>query len=179
VSGFRKVCRRIASFLALVAFGVLAVAWFTLARPANLGGPATYLVVRGTSMLPTYTTGDLVILQSEPDYRIGEIVGYRVPAGQIGAGLLVVHRIVGGNAAQGFTVKGDNNSAPDPWRPRPSDIAGTPWVMVPGVGQAIAAFRSPVLLAGLSAAVVVMIVLIRSPASGRRRVSARREPAST
>jgi signal peptidase len=173
------VCRGIASGVTLLAFGVVAVAWFTLARPANLGGPATYLVVRGTSMLPTYATGDLIILRSQPVYRVGEIIGYRVPKGQLGAGLLVIHRIIGGDPAQGFVVKGDNNPAPDPWRPRPSEIAGTPWVMVPGVGQAIAAFRSPALLAGLSAAIVVTIVLMRSPTSRRRQVGVRREPASS
>ena len=179
MNAFGRICRNIASLLAVTAFALIAVCWFTLARPANLGGPATYLVVRGTSMLPTYETGDLIILHPDPEYQIGSIIGYRVPRGQLGAGLLVIHRIIGGDATHGFIVKGDNNPAPDPWHPHPSDIAGSPRVVIPHVGQAIAAVRSPVMLAGMCAAIVVAIVLARAPAAERRRVGASRKRATT
>jgi signal peptidase I len=174
-----RTVRRVGSALALTCFVVIGIGWFTLLRPANLGGPATYLVIRGSSMLPRYVTGDLVILRQEPAYRTGEIVGYRVPQGQIGAGSLVIHRIAGGDPIHGFVVRGDNNPAPDPWRPHPSDIAGTAWVMIPRVGQAIAAVRSPILLAGMCAAIVVTVVLLRAPTAGRRRIGARGEPVSS
>ena len=129
--------------------------WFVGLRPTNLGGPMTYLLVRGSSMLPTYSGGDFVILRQEASYQVGDAVTYRVPAGEIGAGHLVLHRIVGGSASEGFDLQGDNNDALDPWHPRASDIAGKVWLAVPAVGRAIAVLRQPIILGALAASVVV------------------------
>ena len=61
--------------------------------PARFGGAASFVVVRGHSMEPTYALGDLVYVRSADDYRPGEIVVYRVPDGQPGAGIFIVHRL--------------------------------------------------------------------------------------
>lgn len=114
---------------------VLVGLWVVLLRPQALGGPLTYLVVRGDSMEPTYHSGDLVILRSAPAYATREIVAYRVPAGEVGAGHLVVHRITGGDGDAGFLMQGDNNPSVDPWMPRSSDIAGEAWILLPGAGR--------------------------------------------
>jgi len=76
-------------------------------------------------MLPTYNTGDLIIAHSQSTYSVGDIAAYRVPKGEIGAGSVVIHRIVGGDPVHGFTFKGDNNSAPDPWHPKQADMVGS------------------------------------------------------
>jgi signal peptidase I len=164
----RTPARRLISRLTLILFLLVATAWMVALRPQALGGPARYLVIRGDSMVPTYVTGDLVVLHTQPTYRVGDIVAYAVPKGEIGAGLLVIHRIIGGEAVHGFTVKGDNNPAPDPWRPRPQDIAGSAWVLIPVVGRAIVAIRSPVTVAALAAAIVVALVLFRMPTTRPR-----------
>ena len=137
----------------LATLGVLA-AWAVTFRPLILGGPATYIVVRGDSMLPSYETGDLVITQAVPPYHVGEAVAYRVPTGELGAGLVVIHRIVGGDE-NGYVMEGDNNPSPDPWLPRSSDILGRAWLHAPGVGRLISLFFRPVFLACLAASVVV------------------------
>jgi signal peptidase I len=168
VTATRTPARRLISAVTLTGFLLLAAAWMVAFRPQALGGPARYLVIRGDSMVPTYATGDFVVLHTQPTYRIGDIVGYAVPKGEIGAGLLVIHRIIGGDATHGFTVKGDNNRAPDPWRPRPQDIAGSAWVLIPVVGRAIVAIRSPVTVAALAAAIVVALVLFRMPTTRPR-----------
>jgi signal peptidase len=150
-----------------VALGLLA-AWALTLRPQMLGGPATYLVVRGMSMLPAYDTGDFVILHEEPTYAVGEIVGYRVPDGEIGAGRIVLHRIID-TSPRGFVLQGDNNDAPDPWTPTPSDVAGRLWIVLPAVGRLIAWVHEPATLASLLTAAVVMFVAGRpsSPAALR------------
>ena len=123
--------RRLLKFATMAA--VLAI-WVVILRPQSLGGPALYIVVRGTSMLPTYQNGDLVVMQSAPVYAVGDAIAYRVPSGEIGEGHVIVHRITGGDGTDGFVVQGDNNNAVDPWMPRATDVAGKTWVVVPGAG---------------------------------------------
>ncbi len=152
---------------------ILAVAlgWALTLRPQMLGGPATYLVIRGTSMLPIYDTGDLVILHDAPGYGTGEVVGYRVPAGELGAGRIVLHRIIGERSGT-LVLQGDNNRAPDPWTPSVGDVAGRVWIVVPGVGRVIAWAHEPAVAASLATGLIVAVMIGRSPAKPRTRVQA-------
>src|SRR5262245_6994134 len=142
--------------------------WVLALRPQTLGGPAAYLVVRGDSMLPTYETGDLLVLRRVEGYAVGDVVAYRVPAGELGEGHVVVHRIVGGDPASGWVMEGDNNPAPDPWMPRDAEVVGTPWLAISGVGRVVAWLHQPVILAGLAASLVVALVVSR-PSSRQPR----------
>ncbi len=152
-----------------VATAALLLAWFLLLRPAALGGPTTWVVIRGDSMLPTYNTGDLVIVRAEPAYAIGDVVAYRVPAGDVGGGDIVIHRLTGGDAT-GYEVTGDNNDGPDPWRPTPSDIVGRAWISMSGLGRVVTWIHQPMVAGGLAAALVVALVVSRQPGpAGPRR----------
>jgi signal peptidase len=148
--------RRLLKFASVAA--VLAI-WVVLLRPQSLGGPALYIVIRGTSMLPTYQNGDLVVMQPAPTYVIGDPIAYRVPSGEIGAGHVIVHRITGGDGTAGFVVQGDNNNAVDPWTPRATDVVGKAWIVVPGVGRVITIIHQPVIAGGLAAGVMVSLIL--------------------
>jgi signal peptidase len=147
----------------LLVFLVLGAGWTLVLRPPSLGGPAGYVLVRGVSMLPTYRSGDLVITQRKQAYAKGEVVAYRIPKGQIGEGIIVIHRIVGGSARDGYVLKGDNNNAPDEWRPRPRDIVGAAWLHLPHAGQVLAWLHAPVPLASLTTAIAVAMVLVPRP----------------
>ena len=149
---------QVAGVLALVTF------WFFELRPQALGGPAGYALVSGTSMLPTMHTGDVVIVQRADHYTIGDVIAYKVPKGQTGAGAQVIHRIVGGNEREGFVVQGDNRTAPDIWHPRPHDVVGRLWLRIPHGETALRYLRAPLLLACLAGALVFAFVL----GSGRR-----------
>src|SRR6266849_6951728 len=105
--------------------------WAQYLRPQSLGGRAAYVLVSGKSMLPRYHTGDLVLVEQQPDYHVGQLVAYRVPKGDPMAGAQVIHRIVGGDAQRGFVVQGDNRTAPDVWRPKAGDIVGAKALRVP------------------------------------------------
>lgn len=135
--------------------------WMVLLRPQALGGPAAYLVVRGDSMLPTYESGDLIILHDSSGYVAGDVVAYHVPKGEFGEGHLVLHRIVGGDASAGFVLEGDNNPAPDPWQPKQVDVVGRTWVALPKVGAVIAWARQPLILGALAASMAVAFVVSR------------------
>lgn len=131
----------LAAQLALVA----ALLWFCL--PQRLGGRADWVMVSGTSMLPHLHTGDLVLVERRSSYHVGEVVAYRVPKGQVGAGYTVIHRIIGGNGKTGWRMKGDNRTAPDLWYPTNRDVVGSKLLRVPHAWFVLRLLHMPILLA--------------------------------
>jgi signal peptidase len=146
-------------------FVALVAAWAVFLRPAFLGGPATYVIVAGRSMEPTLRTGDLVVAFREPTYRRGDVIAYRIMKNRAGAGTLVIHRIVGGSARDGYVTRGDNRRYRDPWHPKPADIAGKMSVHARRLGM-IPVFSHTTLGMALIAALAAFLVL-RGGASTR------------
>jgi signal peptidase I len=136
--------KAIALLAAQFAF-VAMLLWFCL--PQSLGGRAGWVLVSGTSMLPHLHTGDLVLVEHRSDYQVGEVIAYRVPEGQVGAGHVVIHRIVGGSGRSGWTMKGDNRTAQDLWYPTNHDVIGAKQVRIPDAWFVLRIFHMPVLLA--------------------------------
>jgi len=156
--------------LGLVLTGAALAGWFVFLRPAALGGSTDYIVVSGTSMNPTFKAGDLVVVRRRREYHTGDVVTYRVPTGQPGAGRKVIHRIIGGSSSTGFMTRGDDNPSTDMWHPTPADILGTRWVVGRGVGRYLVRLRDPLPLATLAALVAFLSVLLWDPATpGRAR----------
>ena len=147
--------------VAAIALAVLVcLFWTQYLRPQAFGGRAAYVLVSGKSMLPRYHTGDLVLVEKQPTYHVGDLIAYRVPKGDAMAGAQVIHRIVGGNAQDGFIVQGDNRSAPDVWRPKASDIVGAKALRIPNAVLILQFLRSPLFLALLAACFVFVRVLV-------------------
>jgi signal peptidase I len=149
---FGRAVRNVAATAALVA-------WCLYLRPQILGGPAAYILVNGTSMEPGLEPGALVVAIRRETYDIGDIVAYRVPAGDPAAGQNVIHRIVGGSAELGFVVRGDNVASSDIWRPTGDAIVGAAWFVAPGTAPLLLFLRSPLLFASLVTAVFTYWVL--------------------
>ena len=112
---------------------VAAVLW-----PSWLGGVFGIVLVEGHSMEPTLRDGELVLTHERGSYSPGDAVVYRVPAGEFGAGALVVHRIASVDASGRFTMLGDNRVTTDQWRPRASDVRGEVVLAIPVVGRLLA-----------------------------------------
>jgi signal peptidase I len=148
----------IGRLLRLVAVVVFA-GWFLVLRPQVLGGSAGWILVAGESMEPTIRPGSLVIVMRRSDYQVGDVVAYRVPDGDPGAGANVIHRIVGGTADTGFATRGDNTNGPDLWRPRPDEIVGAAWLTVSDAVAVILFLRSPILVASVAAALATYWIL--------------------
>lgn len=148
--------RRVASAAAWVLLGCL----FALVWPAALGGATAYIGVDGHSMDGTYVDGDLIVVRKQESYAVGDIVTFRVPEREFGAGAHVIHRIIGGDGTQGFTLQGDNRTQPDPWRPRTADVLGKSWIRVPGGATRFQQLGQPVPLGALVAALTVFAMLL-------------------
>jgi signal peptidase I len=147
--------KRIAMIGAQLAF-VATLLWFCL--PQSLGGRAGWVLVSGTSMLPRLHTGDLVLVEHQSRYHVGEIVAYRIPQATVGAGDVVIHRIVGGNGRTGWTMQGDNRTAPDLWHPTDRNIIGAKLLRIPDAWLALRFLHTPLFL-GLLAAFGVFFMI--------------------
>ena len=132
--------------MGLVAGGLtlsLCFVLYFLLWPTSLGGDVSYVMVRGVSMEPTLHPGELAVMRTQDGYTPGDVVAYRVPEDEFGAGAVIIHRIVGGNAEDGFVVQGDNKEGPDRWIPKPENIVGKMWFHVPDGGDWFAKLREP------------------------------------
>ena len=105
------------------------LAWWLWLAPAQVGGPATYVRVSGTSMEPMLHTGDVVIARGERPYAVGDLVVIQLSTG------LVIHRLVDGDAKSGWTTRGDHNTWDDPWVLRDDQVLGRAWATVPRGGE--------------------------------------------
>lgn len=146
--------------VARAALTVLTLALLSLVWPQPFGGHTSFAGVDGDSMLGTYDDGDLIVLRAQASYGVGDIVTFRVPEGEFGAGAHVIHRIIGGDPVSGFVMQGDNRSVPDEWRPRPTDILGASWVRVPDGAQLFQDLGRPVPLGALCAGLTVAVGLM-------------------
>ena len=121
-----------------VAWVLLAVAAFVL-WPQRWGGAMTYVITSGTSMQPAFVAGDLAVLRTAGDYRVGDIAAYQ----SAGLKRIVMHRITKETPA-GYTLKGDNNDFLDPETVTEQQMLGKLVVRVPKVGLAVGILLKPV-----------------------------------
>jgi signal peptidase I len=139
---------------------LLAVAWL-FAGPAQLGGTTTYVTTHGISMQPRLHTGDLALVRSAADYRVGEIVAYRSTV----LHSVVLHRIIARDGNR-YVFKGDNNNFVDPVHPRRAELIGRMWVRVPHGGAILAWLRLPTIAALLCGGAALLLLW---PVRKRRR----------
>ena len=102
--------------------------------------------VQTDSMTPALQPGDLAISIKPARLQPGDIISYR---SSNNSGQIISHRLVQTLPAKGYVItKGDNLSYPDPAVPY-SSITGKTIKVIPEMGHAINALRSPVGLIGL------------------------------
>jgi signal peptidase I len=138
-------------------FATLMVSMWLVAGPTAIGGPASYVIVDGRSMEPTYEHGDLVIARERHGYSIGDVIVYDAP---VDARFNVIHRVVGVTDG-GYVTQGDNMERPDGWIAPVSSIYGSSWLHVPAGGRLITFIRQPAAILGLAAGLAAFEVLKR------------------
>ena len=93
--------------IAVIAF------WFFELRPVALGGDAELRDRLGNLDEPAVPHRRRRDRAQTRNYKVHDIVAYKVPKPNPQAGLEVIHRLIGGNGTTGWTVKGDNRTAAD------------------------------------------------------------------
>ena len=117
---------------------VLAFFLWAFLAPYQLGGNASYVIVEGVSMLPTYRAGDLVISRSSSSYQVGDVITYNQPD----FGMYIIHRIVGTENGR-YITQGDNVATPDTYRPSSENIIGKTWLHIPFAGNIARTLKNP------------------------------------
>ena len=145
----RRRMRRVTSVLSWVVALSIAVGWFVFLRPEGLGGSTGFVIVSGESMEPMMETGDLAVVREKDHYRVGDVVAYKIPDGDVGGGMMVIHRVIGGNLDEGLLLQGDNRDSKDLWRPKADDVVGSLQWHLPNVGTGLFLLRTPMVLAGV------------------------------
>lgn len=146
--------RRYLSLLGSVVIWIVVAidAWYLW--PMQLGGDTSIVVVAGNSMEPTYFTGDMVIARKmEPS--IGDVIVY-APDGF--GGSQIVHRIIGGNAEEGWRMQGDNNDFVDPFAPKAAEIRGVVLVHYANFGRVTVLLLNPMVWAFVLLAAMVLML---------------------
>ena len=134
VTGWDRWAKRL-SRSATVGGYVLATVLLTFSA-ASMAGYAKARVVLTNSMSPTINPGDIVITANPNRVapQVGSIIAYQArqfngtPVG------VFTHRIIGGDAINGWKMKGDNNPSPDIQTPHGNDVLGTVILTVPYLG---------------------------------------------
>lgn len=158
--------------------------WWSYLGPVSIGGRTTFAIVSGRSMEPTFQDGDLVIARVEETYTVGDVIVFPVEPRQV-----VIHRIIDGNAQQGWITQGDGNETVDSWTVPDNIILGKQWQYFPGYGLPLRWTQENPLLFGLIMAIVVLLTSFRVRLrrlhpefrkvladEGRRRLRAKRPP---
>jgi signal peptidase I len=154
---------RLASSLTLLAV------WWLLLSPVAVGGKASFVIVLGRSMEPQYSAGDLVIARAASEYRMDDVVIFR-SSGQRG---YVIHRIVGGDEARGWTTRGDGNAREDRWVVPDEAIIGRELLVIPRAARVVTSVQeSPFRFAALVGTLVTVLMML---APSEQESGARRE----
>jgi len=142
---------------------VLLVGFMTLA-PTAIGGPVSYVVTNGVSMLPKFHAGDLAIVREVDHYQVGQVVAYRSAT----LHRVVMHRIVAREGDR-FVFKGDSNTFLDLDKPTQSDMIGALWIQVPQGKKSLDFLHAPTTIG-----VAVLVLLLAGTRLRRRRRRRRR-----
>src|SRR5258708_2273161 len=155
------------AILSTFTFVVMAAIWMMFA-PLQVGGQSAYIVVVGISMEPKFHLGDLVIVQPNTHYAIGDIVAYKNADLQSN----VIHRIIDIQNNH-YILKGDNNFWIDRYQPTAEELIGKLWIHIPGGGSMIQRLRLPLNTALIAGALAgfLMIGFLNDKRKGRKRMN--------
>ena len=112
--------------------------------------------------------GDLLVAREDDGYAVGDVIIFDVPGGGPGAGMRVVHRIVGtvpSDFGMIYTTRGDARDDDDQWQIHDQDVLGKITIHLPHSGEVVASVTDPKVVAVVAGVLVTLLLWPR----GRRR----------
>lgn len=119
---------------------------------ADFFGFSTAVVSSG-SMEPEISVDDMIIIKEQDDYQEGDVITFERD------GSLITHRIME-KSENGFVTKGDANDVPDAQKVDMADVVGKTVCVIPKVGQVIYYLRTPL---GMACIVFAGLLLLELP----------------
>jgi len=139
----------------------LTVALLLTARVTGFGEAR---VVMTGSMQPAINPGDVVVTVNDnfKQPKLNDVVIYEAKRfnGEVVAPF--AHRIIGGNATNGWIMKGDANEQPDVQRPKAQDIVGVVVLLIPQIGNLLS-YKSLIFIAVVLISIYLTREILRSP----------------
>ncbi|MEY4390868.1 MAG: hypothetical protein RLZZ400_611 [Actinomycetota bacterium] len=128
----------------------------------NVFGVISLRLVATSSMQGTIDQGSLVVSANWLKPAVGDIAIYREsdPSGQVEQ--FVVHRVIAGDAINGYTFQGDNNQSADPNTVEGDRVVGVVQFWIPAVATLVS---WPMLL--LYASISVFVIVLRKNSDRR------------
>ena len=118
-----------------------------------------FMAIATESMKPTYNPGDLILIKSTRDIRVGDVIAFNVPPPHdLETSSPIVHRVIKIEQLNGiifYKTRGDNNPKADPWIVPAANVIGKVIYDVPMLGYLILYLRNPYVLATVIAALTV------------------------
>jgi signal peptidase I len=139
-------------------FGWAGTAMVVATILAFVSGALEARVVLTGSMKPHINPGDLVIAESTKFVtpKVGDVALYSARDLQGKAVSTWAHRIIAGNATDGYTFKGDANPAPDLGTPKLSDVHSVVLFKIPTIGR----YLNPVVVILLGSGLMTLVFAI-------------------
>ncbi len=100
------------------------------------------LTVLTGSMEPSIYAGDMVIIKSQSEYSVGDVVTYTVNGGQASVTHQIIESYVEGGVRY-FITKGTNNNAEDPNPVASSQVVGKVVLVIPDLGIFLEWLKTP------------------------------------
>ena len=151
--------KKICNILSTIIIVLLACVAALLIVPKILGMQA--MAVLTGSMEPNIHVGAIVFVKQTPweELTVGDVVTYN-----LNGGTYVTHRVVAKDeAAQTVTTQGDANESADSLPVAYNNVLGRMAFQVPGLGYISIYAKTPLGIAGISAVMLVVILLIFLP----------------
>ena len=156
----RKKSFRYLSNAFFISIGLM-VALLLTARVTGFGEAR---VVMTGSMQPAINPGDVVVTVSDnfKQPKLNDVVIYEAKrfSGEVVAPF--AHRIIGGNANNGWIMKGDANEQPYVQRPKAQDIVGIVVLVIPQIGNLLS-YKSLIFIAVVLISIYLTREILRSP----------------
>lgn len=139
-----------------IIFGIVAVVLGFLGLSAqNFNVPYKGFLIQSGSMEPAIMTGDVIIVNSFPDYKLNDVITFYDNENRV-----VTHRIIevdNSSSETSFKTKGDANQSEDIHLQKKSKVIGKVIMVIPKIGY-LAAFSQTKM--GIFLLVLVPVVLI-------------------